>query len=406
MSTSDAFWQEARRDLAGFAGNTGLNISHEACDCHVLRGEGERTAIRWLGSGGEERNISYRELRGASNRFANALRRLGVARGDRVFTLLGRVPELHVAALGTWKCGAVFCPLFSAFGPEPVKARMQIAKPSVVITTSRHYIRKIKPIRDELPFLKHVILTDGGEGGVAFTSLVGAEGEEFSTEVMLPEDLAILHFTSGTTGKPKGAMHVHAAVIAHKATARHALDLRQGDVYWCTADPGWVTGTSYGIIAPLAVGATLILDEAEFDAERWYANLEKQRVNVWYTAPTAIRMLIKAGNDLPRRYDLSALRFIASVGEPLHPEAVIWGRDVLGHSIHDNWWQSETGGIMIANTADTGDPARLHGKAAARHHGGHRPAHRGRCRGNHRTRSGRRTRAAARLAFHVPRLSQ
>lgn len=352
MSMADAFWQEARRDLAGFEGKTGLNIAHEACDCHVLRGEGERTAIRWLGTGGEERSISYRELRGASNRFANALRRLGVGRGDKVFTLLGRVPELHVAALGTWKCGAVFCPLFSAFGPEPAKARMQIARPSVVVTSSRHYIRKIKPIRDELPFLKHVILTDGGEGGLAFASLIGAESEEFSTEVMSAEDLAILHFTSGTTGKPKGAMHVHAAVIAHKATARHALDLRQGDVYWCTADPGWVTGTSYGIIAPLAVGATLILDEAEFDAERWYANLEKHRVNVWYTAPTAIRMLIKAGDDLPRRYDLSALRFIASVGEPLHPEAVIWGRDVLGRAIHDNWWQSETGGIMIANTAE------------------------------------------------------
>jgi len=351
MTAPVDFWQEAASDLAGLDGRPGLNIAHEAVDCHVLRGEGGRTAIRWLGAGGEEKGISYSELARSSNRFANALRALGLGRGDKVFTLLGRVPELHVTALGTWKCGGVFCPLFSAFGPEPVKARMLIAKPSVLVTSSRHYLRKIKPIRGELPFLKHVILTDGGDDGLDFAALLAGARDDSVTEAMAPEDLAILHFTSGTTGKPKGAMHVHAAVTAHKATARYALDLRPGDVYWCTADPGWVTGTSYGIIAPLAVGATLILDEAEFDAERWYANLERHRVNVWYTAPTAIRMLIKAGDELPRRYDLSPLRFIASVGEPLHPEAVIWGRDVLGRPIHDNWWQSETGGIMIANTA-------------------------------------------------------
>ena len=351
MTEPDDFWWQAQEDLTGFSGRAGLNIAREAVDCHVERGDGDRTAIRWLGAGGEERNISYRDLALSSNRFANALRQLGLGRGDRLFTLLGRVPELHITALGTWKCGAVLCPLFSAFGPEPVKARMLIARPSVLVTNSKHYLRKIKPIRDELSFLKHVILTDGGPDGLNFSVLITEASEDFETEAMAPEDLAILHFTSGTTGKPKGAMHVHAAVVAHKATARHALDLRAGDIYWCTADPGWVTGTSYGIIAPLAVGATLILDEAEFDAERWYANLEMQHVNVWYTAPTAVRMLIKAGNELPKRYDLSNLRFIASVGEPLHPEAVIWGRDVLGRPIHDNWWQSETGGIMIANTA-------------------------------------------------------
>ncbi|MFN4142904.1 acetate--CoA ligase [Aestuariivirga sp.] len=351
MIAPDPFWQMAERDLAGFSDNKGINIAHETCDCHVERGDGARIAIRWLGAGGEARNITYAELSRASNRFANVLRSLGIGSGDKVFTLLGRVPELHIAALGTWKRGAVFCPLFSAFGPEPVKARMLIAKPSLLVTSSRHYLRKIKPILEDLPFLKHIILTDGGEGGQNFSSLLTQAEEDFQSAPTAAEDLAILHFTSGTTGKPKAAMHVHAAVIAHKATARHALDLRQNDVYWCTADPGWVTGTSYGIIAPLAVGATLILDEAEFDAERWYANLEKQHVNVWYTAPTAVRMLIRAGDELPRRYDLSALRFIASVGEPLHPEAVIWGRDVLGRPIHDNWWQSETGGIMIANTS-------------------------------------------------------
>lgn len=285
MSITREFWQQAAHDLAGLPGGRGLNIAHEACDRHVSEGNGDRTAIFWLGAGGERRGISYAELAKASNRFANALRSLGVANGDRVFSLLGRVPELHVAALGAWKCGAVFCPLFSAFGPEPVKARMLIARPSVIITSSRHFARKIQPILGDLPFLKVIILTDGGNGGLDMRALLATASDRFEIEATGPEDLAILHFTSGTTGKPKGAMHVHAAVTAHKATARHALDLRPGDIYWCTADPGWVTGTSYGIIAPLAVGATLILDEAEFDAGRWYATLAAHKVNVWYTAP-------------------------------------------------------------------------------------------------------------------------
>jgi acetyl-CoA synthetase len=166
-----------------------------------------------------------------------------------------------------------------------------------------------------------------------------------------PEDIALLHFTSGTTGKPKGAIHVHQAVVAHHATARFALDLHPGDTFWCTADPGWVTGTSYGIIAPLVHGITSIVDEADFDAERWYRILETERINVWYTAPTAIRMLMKAGVDLARRHQYPHLRFLASVGEPLNPEAVVWGTKAFGRPFHDNWWQTETGGIMIANFA-------------------------------------------------------
>ena len=166
-----------------------------------------------------------------------------------------------------------------------------------------------------------------------------------------PEDLALLHFTSGTTGRPKGAMHVHEAVLAHHVTGRYALDLHPDDVFWCTADPGWVTGTSYGIIAPLTNGVTMIVDEAEFDAERWYRILQDERVTVWYTAPTAIRMLMKTGDEVVRKYDLSRLRFLASVGEPLNPEAVVWSNRVYGRPFHDNWWQTETGGIMIANFA-------------------------------------------------------
>jgi acetyl-CoA synthetase len=318
-------------------------------DRHVAEGLGDRIALRWIAKEGAVKNYRYRELSELSNRFANALQALGVGPGERVFTLLGRVPELYVTALGTWKRGAVFCPLFSAFGPAPVKARMLIAEPTVLVTTPRLLQRKIAPIRAELPFLKHVILAGGNSDGFDFDALTSAAAPNFEIAATDPETLAILHFTSGTTGRPKGAMHVHAAVIAHRATAQFALNLRPEDVFWCTADPGWVTGTSYGIIAPLALGCTMVADEEEFDAERWYQTLEREKVSVWYTAPTAIRMLMRAGTDLARRFDLSALRFISSVGEPLNPEAVVWGEQALGLPIHDNWWQTETGGIMISN---------------------------------------------------------
>lgn len=343
-------WENARRELAGLPGG-GLNIAYEAVDRHVAEGRGERVALRSIGKGRSARDYRYIDLAEFSNRFANALKSLGVGAGDRVFTLLGRVPELYVTALGTWKVRAILSPLFSAFGPAPIKARMAIAEPSVLVTTPRHYERKIRPIRAELPFLKHVILVGDGEGGLDFDLFVSSASPHFEIAPTDPEDVALLHFTSGTTGRPKGAVHVHAAVIAHHMTARFALDLHADDIFWCTADPGWVTGTSYGVIGPLAVGATMISDEEDFDAERWYRTLDEEKVSVWYTAPTAIRMLMKAGPDLARECNLSALRFIASVGEPLNPEAVLWGEKALMRPIHDNWWQTETGGIMISNFA-------------------------------------------------------
>lgn len=346
-------WDELHSEVERRSGGRGVNIASVAVDHHVRAGRSAHKALRWLSASGECRDYSYVELRDLSNRFANALGDLGVGTGERVFTLLGRIPELYVTALGVWKRGAVLCPLFSAFGPEPIKARMLIAQPSTLVTTEKLYRRKVEPILGDLPFLKHVIFVEGGAGGQDFRTLVAAASPDYEVPVTGPEQLAILHFTSGTTGRPKAAMHVHGAIAAHYATARLALDLKPDDVYWCTADPGWVTGTSYGIIGPLAIGCTMIADEQEFDAERWYRVLSEQKVNVWYTAPTAIRMLMKAGVDLPKQFDLSALRFIASVGEPLNPEAVIWGGKALGLPIHDNWWQSETGGIMISNFAAT-----------------------------------------------------
>ncbi|HSN01263.1 MAG TPA: acetate--CoA ligase, partial [Rudaea sp.] len=349
----DFDWSAAKRELAGLPGGRGVNIANECVDRHVAEGHGDRVALRWIANDGTAREFRYAELAALSNRFANALEGMNVRPGDCVFTVLGRVPELYIAALGTWKAGAVLCPLFSAFGPEPIRARMAIAAPSVLVTSEHFHQRKIAPIRHDLDSLKGVILVGDGSGGVEWNALLDSQSAQYEIDATDAEDLATLHFTSGTTGRPKGAMLVHGAVLSHRLTARFALDLRADDVFWCTADPGWVTGTSYGIVGPLSVGCTMLADEGEFDAERWYRILAEQRVSVWYTAPTAIRMLMRAGDDLPRRYDLSALRFIASVGEPLNPEAVVWGQRALGQPIHDNWWQTETGGIMIANYAAT-----------------------------------------------------
>jgi acetyl-CoA synthetase len=350
-------WAEARRELDGLPGGRGLNIAHEAVDRHAQGPRRHRVAIRWLGVNGQVREYTYGELSDLTNRFANVLRALGVGPGDRVYSLAGRIPELYVAALGTFKNRSVFCPLFSAFGPEPIRVRLATGQARVLVTTESLYRRKVAALRGALPSLEHVLLVGAGQeptssaGTADYHQLMGAAAEAFTIERTDPEDLALLHFTSGTTGTPKGAVHVHQAVVAHHITGKLALDLHPEDVFWCTADPGWVTGTSYGIIAPLTNGVTSIVDEAEFDARRWYGILQDQKVSVWYTAPTAIRMLMKSGLDLAKEFDVSALRFLASVGEPLNPEAVVWGHTALGRPFHDNWWQTETGGIMIANFA-------------------------------------------------------
>ncbi len=344
-------WDEARAALAGLPGDRGLNIAHEAVDRHVDEGRGEVVALRCLAVDGGVTDISYARLRDLTGRFAGVLADLGVQRGDRVASLLGRQPEQYVAALGTFKLGAVFCPLFSSFGPEPVRDRLQLGSVRVLVTTAWLYRKRLAHLRDELPHLEHVLVTGGVEDPLTedLDALMAATSPDFTIPDTDPEDPALLHFTSGTTGKPKGAVHVHEAVLAHHLTSAYALDLHRGDIFWCTADPGWVTGTSYGIIAPLTHGATLLSYAGEFDAKDWYKTLAEQRVQVWYTAPTALRMLMRYGEDLPRSYDLSALRHVASVGEALNPEVVLWGQQALGLPVHDNWWQTETGAIMISN---------------------------------------------------------
>ncbi len=354
-ATRAAFsWDAVRAELAGLPGG-GLKIAHETVERHAQGARRDKIAFRFLGAN-TSRDIRYGELSRLTNRFANVLKTLGVGKGERLFLLSGRIPELYIAVLGSFKNGTAVSPLFSAFGPEPIATRIKLGEGAVLVTTELLYERKVAKIRSELPTLRHVLLvgengqTTSVPGTLDLATLMAQASDTFDIVPTDAEDMSLLHFTSGTTGTPKGAMHVHGAVATHWATGKYALDLHADDIYWCTADPGWVTGTSYGIVAPLLHGVTSIVDEADFDAERWYRILDEQKVSVWYTAPTAIRMLMKAGAEIARKHAYPALRFVASVGEPLNPEAVWWGKEVLGLPIHDNWWQTETGGIMIANT--------------------------------------------------------
>ena len=345
-------WDAVRNELSGPGVGGGFNIAG-AIDRHAAGPLRDHLAIRWLGENGTTRDFSYAELQSETNRFANVLRALGIRRGDRVFAYAGRIPELYIAALGTLKNTSVFCPIFSAFGPEPLFQRLSRGDAKALITTSGLYKQKVAGLLNRLPHLQHTLLVDAEtdlDGQCrSLPQLMNAAWNEFTIPPTDPEEMALLHFTSGTTGMPKGAIHVHNAALMHYVTGKLVLDFHPGDIFWCTADPGWVTGTSYGIIAPLLHGVTNVVDEAEFDAERWYRILQDEKITIWYTAPTAIRRLMRM-NIAPReKFDLSAVRLIHSVGEPLNPEAVIWGEETLGLPIHDNWWQTETGGIMIAN---------------------------------------------------------
>jgi acetyl-CoA synthetase len=346
-------YESVIEELDGLPGG-GLNIAYEAVDRHVVHGRGDRVMMTWEGKDGRVETYTFADMARLSNRFANVLRSLGVAKGERVFVFMDRVPELYAAVFGTLKAGCVIAPLFSAFGPDAARDRMADAEAAVLVTTpeQRH---KVNQCKGDVPSLRHIVMVSHGhhapveDGELAWDSLMERAPDAFEIERTDPEDPAVMHYTSGTTGKSKGAVHVHKAVLGHYATGKYVLDLHEDDIYWCTADPGWVTGTSYGMFAPWTNGVTSLVYEGGFAASRWYRLIEKHRVTVWYTAPTAIRMLMKAGDHVANRHDLSSLRYVMSVGEPLNPEAVIWGQRVLGLPIHDNWWQTETGSIMIAN---------------------------------------------------------
>lgn len=351
----DSFsWSDIDKELDWLDGGA-LNIAHEVIDRHTKTALRDKVALYWESKDGDSHTFTFNDLKKLTNRFANVLTGLGVKKGDRVFTYLDRTPELYISLLGGLKAGAVVGPLFSAFGPDAVKDRMQDSGATVLLTNPR-LASTVHEILPELPDLKHIIMVtrddssyELGELEQKYEDLMETAGDDFDMVKTDKEDFAIMHYTSGTTGKPKGAAHVHQAVAGHYATAKYVLDLHPDDIYWCTADPGWVTGTSYGIFGPWSNGISQVVYEGPFGAAHWYGVIEKYKVTVWYTAPTAIRMLMKAGEDVVGRHDLSTLRYTCSVGEPLNPEAVVWGEKVIGLPFHDNWWQTETGCIQIAN---------------------------------------------------------
>ncbi|THF74224.1 acetate--CoA ligase [Cohnella fermenti] len=326
-----------------------VNMAYEAIDRHVENGKGDRIALHYSDSQRDE-SYTYAQMAEQSNRFANVLRKLGVGKGDRIFIFMARSPELYFGLLGALKVGAVVGPLFEAFMETAVRDRLQDSG-AVAILTSTALLPRIQ--RSELPELKHLIVfgddVQEGDGIVDYKQAMAEASNEAEIEWLTREDGLILHYTSGSTGKPKGVYHVQNAMIQHYYTGRVVLDLREGDVYWCTADPGWVTGTSYGIFAPWLNCVTNVVRGGRFSPQDWYATLQKYKVTVWYSAPTAFRMLMGAGDDAVKPFDLSNVRHVLSVGEPLNPEVVRWGMKVYGQRIHDTWWMTETGGQLICN---------------------------------------------------------
>jgi acetyl-CoA synthetase len=341
-------WKQVEPEFDWF--RTGrVNMAHECVDRHC-RGPRKNKLALLYSDGEKVEKYTFEDLMRLSNRFANTLVRLGVAKGDRVFVFLPRVPETYIGILGIIKAGAIPSPLFEAFMTDAVRDRMQDAS-AVALLTTRHLLERVP--EDDLPSLKHVILVGGKSDETghyrAWDDEMEKSSEKFDPVWLGREDPLILHYTSGSTGKPKGALHVQNAMIGHFQTGKWVLDLRPTDTYWCTADPGWVTGTSYGIFSPWLNGVTNVIRGGRFDAAAWYETIEKHRVTVWYSAPTAFRMLMAAGEKVAEQYDLSSLRHILSVGEPLNPEVVRWGWRVYGRRIHDNWWMTETGHQLISN---------------------------------------------------------
>ena len=345
-------WKISEQELE--YGKDGMyNLAYYCCDRICEKSGGEKLAFIWQGFKGEEKKFTYHDLTKYSNAFAEYLLELGIRAEDRVCLFMERIPELYISFLGTLKIGAIVQPLFSAFGEEALFTRLEDAATKAIFTTKKH-VRKIRKIRDKLPALTKIIIVDADDKPLeknefSFSMEHAHAPEHFDIFKADPEAPSVLHYTSGTTGKPKGAQHVHSSIIAQYITAKWALDIKSDDIYWCTADPGWVTGTSYGIIGPWSNGATQVILDAGFSTRKWYDFIEKHKVTVWYTAPTAIRLLMKDGTDAVKQHDLSCLRHLISVGEPLNAEAVIWSKEAFGKPFYDSYWQTETGAIVITN---------------------------------------------------------
>lgn len=350
---NDFSWDIAWQELEFKEGNI-INIGEYCTDRICRMGKADKKALIWEDHKGTIKEYTFNDLRVLTNSIAVFLQKLGIKPGERVCLFMDKVPELYLGFLGILKMGAIAQPLYSAFGGESLWTRLDDAKTAAIFTQKKH-LPKVRNILKDLPELRNVIVVDDDklkplrEREVSFEMDTVERIEKFDVYPSKAETPSVLHYTSGTTGKPKGAQHVHYSLISQYITAKYVLDLKDEDIYWCTADPGWVTGTSYGIIGPWAIGITQCVLDSGFTAENWYRFAEKHKVTVWYSAPTAIRSLMKEGNEIVKKFDLSNLRHLASVGEPLNAEAVIWSKEVFGLEFHDTYWQTETGSIMISN---------------------------------------------------------
>ncbi|MGB3911360.1 MAG: acetate--CoA ligase [Pseudolysinimonas sp.] len=362
-------WSNA--PVARWFGDGKLNVAYNCLDRHVLAGRGDRVAYHWEGEPGDTRTVSYAELTTEVKKAANALAALGVGHGDRVAIYLPNIPEAVVAMLAVVRLGAIHSVVFGGFSAESLRARIDDAQAKLVITADGGWRKgKVFPLKDTVDAavagdspVEHVLVVRRGENDVTWGEkdvwwhdAVGGASDEHEAEAFESENPLFILYTSGTTGKPKGILHTSGGYLTQVAfTHKNVFDLHpETDVFWCTADVGWVTGHSYAVYGPLANGATSVMYEGTPDTPhpgRWWELIEKYQVSIFYTAPTAIRSFMKLGRAIPDRFDLSSLRVLGSVGEPINPEAWIWYREAIGGGntpIVDTWWQTETGGIMVA----------------------------------------------------------
>ncbi|MDP3941024.1 MAG: acetate--CoA ligase [bacterium] len=340
-------WKAEEKKLAWFDDAT-LNVAHNAVDQHLSNGNAQKVALIYEGEKGETSTFTFEDLSKKSNKVANLLKKNVVNKGDRAFLFLPRTPDLFISFIGIVKTGAIAGTMFSAFGPDALKDRLENSKAKALFTT-KELLPRVQQVQSQLPDLEHIFVVDDE----SYQKELDACEDTFEVFHTKPEDYAFMLYTSGTTGKPKGIVHAHYGLVQQRLSAESILDLKPTDIYWCTADPGWVTGIVYSILANWTLGITTVVHGGRFDPETWYGILQKHKVTVWYSAPTAVRMLMAKGTELVKKFDLSSLRYLASVGEPLNPEAVIWSKEAFGMMFHDTWWQTETGSIMIANTPTT-----------------------------------------------------
>jgi acetyl-CoA synthetase len=349
----DFTWDKAASELLDKFDDGTMNIAYNCVDRHALGDKKNKAALIYADADGSEETLSFAEMKVKTDQFANVLTEEGVAKGDRVFIFLPPVPERYVAFLGILKMGAIAGTMFAAFQELALKDRLIDSQASVVITDPDLYPR-IENIRADLPDLKKVIIIErgkdlpAGDHIVSYEQTMKAASSDFEVAHMKSDDYSYMLYTSGTTGKPKGVVHAHNDVLQAMVTTKYAIDIQDSDIYWCTADLGWVTGVVYGVLGIWGLGGTSLIFNGRFSPEAWYGVLEKYKVTVWYSAPTAIRMLMGADKQ-PKDFDLSSLRHLCSVGEPLNPEAIWWGMEAFGLPFHDTWWQTEQGSITITN---------------------------------------------------------